>query len=90
MGQSLTNILVHFVFSTKKRAPFIDDAWRHEPHNMIVSIIRRLGSAVIIVNSVNDHVHMFLPFPRIVRVSDIMREVKSETSKGYTASSAIS
>jgi len=81
MGQSLSNILVHFVFSTKERAPLIADAWRHELHNMIVAIIRRLSGEVIIVNSVKDHVHMFLPLPRTVTVADIMKEVKSETSK---------
>jgi hypothetical protein len=43
MLQSLANILVHLVFSTKDRAPWIADAWRDDLHGYIGGIIRRLG-----------------------------------------------
>jgi nicotinamide riboside kinase len=32
MPQSLSNILVHLVFSTKDRTPWIADDWRDDPH----------------------------------------------------------
>lgn len=81
MPQSLSNVLIHFVFSTKQRAPSLDDHWRQELHNMIVAITKRLGGQVVIVNSVKDHVHMLAPLPRTCTMANLMKEVKGETSE---------
>lgn len=48
---------------------------------MVVSIVKRLGGTVVIVNSVNDHVYMLVPLPRTCSMADLMREVKSKTSE---------
>ncbi len=81
MGQSHSQVIVHFVFSTKERTPWIEDTWRRELHKIIISIIRRLGGDVICVNSVNDHIHMLGPLPRTISMSDLMRAVKGKSSE---------
>lgn len=81
MGQSLSNVMVHFVFSTKQRTPWIEDIWRNELHSMTIAILAKRGAPVIAVNSVKDHVHMLVHLPRTVAMSDLMRDVKTETSE---------
>ncbi len=81
MGQSCSNVLVHFVFSTKQRSPWLGDAWRQELHSVIASIVQKQGTNPVIVNSVNDHVHMLIPLSRTVSIADLMKVVKGKTSE---------
>ncbi len=80
MGQSLSNVLVHFVFSTKNRSPTLDNAWRAELHGYIAGIVKNKGTKLIIANSVQDHIHLLLPLPRDVSISEIMKTVKMGSS----------
>jgi putative transposase len=59
MPQSLSNVLVHIVFSTKERHPFWRDAaLRAAMHAYLASVSARLRCPVIKVGGVEDHVHM--------------------------------
>lgn len=81
MPQSLANILVHLVFSTKDRAPLLEDAWRDELHGYIGGIIRRCGGDLLAANSVADHIHLFFPLPRTITVADLVKEIKTGATK---------
>ncbi len=74
MPQSLANILIHLVFSTKDRAPLIDDLWRDELHGYI-------GGNLLAANSVADHIHLFFPLPRTITVADLVKEIKTGATK---------
>ncbi len=77
MPQSLANILVHVVFSTKDRVPWIADTWRDDLHGYIGGIIRRCGGHLLAAGSVEDHIHLLLPLPRTISVADLLKEIKS-------------
>jgi REP element-mobilizing transposase RayT len=81
MPQSLANILVHLVFSTRDRAPVIGDEWRDDLHGYIGGILRRCGGDLLAANSVTDHIHLLFPLPRTVTVADLVREIKAGSSK---------
>ena len=81
MPQSLSNILVHLVFSTKERARLIEDSWRNELHGYIGGIIRRCGGELIAANSVEDHIHLFFPLPRTISIADLVKEIKTGATK---------
>lgn len=87
MPQSLSNILIHLVFSTKDRQPWIVDDWRDELHGYIGGIIRRHGSDLIAAGSVEDHIHLLFPLPRTVAVSELVKEIKSGSTRWIHASS---
>ena len=76
-----TNLHFHIVFSTKCREPLIDSSWKHRLHDYIGGIIRGLGGHSMIVNGMNDHVHILAGLRPIHRLSDVMREVKHESSR---------
>ncbi len=81
MPQSLANILVHLVFSTKERAPLLADAWRDDLHGYIGGIIRRCGGDLLAAHSVADPIHLFFPLPRTLAVADLVREIKMSATR---------
>jgi putative transposase len=58
MSQSLANILLHLVFSTKDRRPMLRDEERGQLHAYISGILKNHDSSLIEINSVRDHVHI--------------------------------
>ena len=59
MTQSLAKILVHTVFSTKERRPFLrEPGLREELHRYLGGILNNLDCQPIIVGGVEDHVHI--------------------------------
>jgi putative transposase len=81
MSQSLSKILVHTVFSTKERRPFLRDAGlRDEMHHYLGGILAKLESQPIIVGGVEDHVHLLCALSRTCAASDMVKEVKRGSS----------
>jgi putative transposase len=82
MGQSLAQIYVHVVFSTKQRRPFLGDTiLREKLHAYLAGICRNLGSPALAVGGVEDHVHILSKLGKQANVSDVVREVKRDSSK---------
>jgi len=82
MPQSLAQIYVHIVFSTKHRQPFLTDKkLRDECHAYLAGTCKRRGSTSIIVGGVADHVHILCTLSREESVSVLVRELKRESSK---------
>ena len=81
--QSLAQIYVHIVFSTKDRKPWLrDDGIRAELYAYMATILRdRVDSPAIIINGVEDHVHSLIRLSRKFPVMKILQESKGETSK---------
>lgn len=80
MPQSLTQIYIHLVFSTKSRQPRLTDDLREELHHRFVGLLRRRGCEPIELGSVTDHVHLLLRQPRTESLADIVRDIKVGTS----------
>ena len=82
MPQSLSNIYLHLVFSTKNRAPFLrEKKLRHDTHAYLAGICRNLKSPSIVVGGVEDHVHILCYMSRTVSVADLIRNLKKDSSK---------
>ena len=76
MPQSLAKILVHTVFSTKERRPFVrDKAVRDELHRYLGGILTNLGCQPIIVGGVEDHVHLLCALSRTCNAAEIVKEL---------------
>jgi REP element-mobilizing transposase RayT len=82
MGQSLSQIYLHVVFSTKNRVPFLHDRMlREKMHAYLAGTCRNLHSPSLIVGGVEDHVHLLLRLAKDLSVSVLVRELKRESSK---------
>jgi REP element-mobilizing transposase RayT len=81
MPQSLSKILVHTVFSTKDRYPYLRDrAIRDEMHHYLGGILSQLKCQPIVVGGVDDHVHLLCALARTSSASDMVKEVKRGSS----------
>lgn len=81
MAQSLSNVLLHLIFSTKNRQPYIDDAIAPELYAYMTSIFTSLGSYVHKIGGIEDHIHIFCTLPRTLSISDLLEESKKHSSK---------
>lgn len=81
MSQSLASLHVHLVFSTKNREPVITDAVRAALHAYMATVLQNRGCAPVLINSVEDHVHLLFDLGRTVPVSQAVEDVKKASSK---------
>jgi len=77
MAQSLSKILIHVVFSTKDRRPYLNDReLRTELHAYLGGILARLDCQPLIVGGVADHVHALSALARTRTAADVVKELK--------------
>lgn len=81
MPQSLARLHVHLIFSTKHRERVITEAVRDPLHAYMATVLQNLGCAPVLINSVEDHVHILFELARTVPVSQAVEEVKKSSSK---------
>jgi len=81
MAQSLANVLVHLVFSTKNRRPLIRPEVEHELHTYLAAVCREMGCPTLDVGGTEDHVHILFSLSRTVTLSKLDEEVKKRSSK---------
>jgi REP element-mobilizing transposase RayT len=89
MPQSLTQIYLHIVFSTKSRKPFLTDPdLRVRTHAYLAGICRNLHCPSLIIGGVEDHVHILCRFGKQIEVAVLLRELKRDSSKWIKAESS--
>ena len=81
MPQSLARLCIHLVFSTKHRASVLRDGVRPNLHAYMATVLKNVVCPALIINSVEDHVHILLDLGRTVSVSAAVEEVKKSSSK---------
>ena len=83
MPQSLAKVVVHLVFSTKNRTPWLQgQELRQEFFAYMATILRNnVDSPAILINGVEDHVHVLGLLSRKFAIMDVVQEAKTETSK---------
>ena len=82
MPQSLVQIYVHLVFSTKNRRPYLRDRdFRQRAHAYLQGICENQGCPSLKVGGVEDHVHILCRLSKTLDVSTLIRELKRDSSK---------
>ena len=71
----------HLVFSTKNREPWFVFEDRHRVHEYLGGTIRNMGGIAHAIGGTGDHVHAALGLKATHCLADVMRELKSESSR---------
>ncbi len=81
MPGTYARILLHIVFSTKHRQPWLtpDTAQRLYPY--MGGIVRAENGMLYDIGGADDHVHLYLRCRPDKSVSDLMRTIKARSSK---------
>jgi putative transposase len=81
MASTLTRVLIHVTFSTRLREPLIPEALEADLYAYAGGICRRLESPLLAMGGTADHVHMLVSLSKKVALSDLLMEVKRDSSK---------
>jgi REP element-mobilizing transposase RayT len=82
MPQSLAQIYLHVVFSTKHRTPFFADRdLRDRVHAYLGGVCRKLDSLALKVGGIEDHVHILCRLSKTLAVAELVRELKRDSSQ---------
>jgi REP element-mobilizing transposase RayT len=81
MPQSLSKVIVHIIFSTKDREPWLDSNMRPRMHAYLATISRDFGADLVQIGGVSDHVHIVTTLPRTLSQAQLVEEMKKLSSK---------
>ena len=80
MSGTFSQLYVQVVFAVKGRENLIQREYREALHEYMAGIIKGKGQKPIIVNGVGDHVHLFVGLKPFISISDLVRDVKNNSS----------
>ncbi len=81
MPQSLSLVVVHVIFSTKERRPFIEPETRPKLQAYLATVARNAGCESYRVGGVADHVHLAIRLSRTITIADLVETLKTSSSK---------
>lgn len=77
---SIAKVIIHAVWATKNRAPLIHPDWEDILFQNMQEQFEKMGCEVLIINGYTDHVHCLFSMGRKHSISDIIKQVKGESS----------
>lgn len=80
MAGTYSQIYIQIVFAVKGRENLLQREWRADVFKYMSGIIRNKGHKPIIVNGVSDHVHIFVGLKPSMALSDLVRDIKNNSS----------
>jgi REP element-mobilizing transposase RayT len=80
VAHSFTNLLVHVVFGTKGREPWITPGPESDLHGILGSAVTEEGGTPLLINGVEDHVHLLVKLRPDQALSDLPRAMKARSS----------
>jgi len=81
MPQSLANLLVHLVFSTKNRERTLSMEIRPELYAYLGGILREMECPGLAIGGTDDHVHVLAVQSRKIAFCDLVEDVKRGSSR---------
>jgi REP element-mobilizing transposase RayT len=90
MPQSLAQIYLHIVFSTKDRYPWLKSReLRQDLHAYMAATLNNYECPCLIVGGVEDHVHILCRLGRTVSIADLVRDIKKSSTRMLTDRSEV-
>ena len=84
MAGTYTNLLYHLVFSTQDRLPLVSRELQPDLYAYIGGIVRGEGGTLLEIGGMPDHVHLLAKFKPTVSIADMLRQIKTNSSKWVT------
>ncbi len=81
MANTYTKLYIQTVFAVENRMSLIRSDWKEELNKYITGIIQNKKHKLIAINSVSDHIHIFIGMKPVQSVSDLLKDIKENSSK---------
>ena len=80
MANTFHQIYIQIVFSVKHKQNLIPNGKKEELHKYITGVVQEKKCKMITVNSVPDHIHIFIGLHPAVSISDLVKDIKLSTN----------
>ena len=81
MPNTYTQLHIQLVFAVKYRAALIQKKWQRRLHEYITGIFQKNEHKMLQINSMSDHMHIFIGMRPHQSISALIQNVKSESTK---------
>lgn len=81
MANTYHQLYIQVVFAVKYRRAMLLPEFRQKAFGYMGEIINNLGHKTLLVNGISDHVHCFFGLSPAQSLSDLMREIKANSSR---------
>ncbi len=81
MANTYIQVLLHLVFAVKNRESLLPIHWQSQIHSYMAGIINNRGHRALEVGGIDNHVHILLSYSGKEAISDLVREIKTESNK---------
>ena len=80
-NNTYTQIHIQIVFAVKFRDSQIKSEWKEELYKYISAIVQDKKHKILAINGMSDHIHIFVGMRPYQSLSDLVKEIKSNSSK---------
>ena len=81
MANTYTQIHIQAVFAVQNRDCIIVKQWKDELYKYITGIIQNYNHKLLAINGMPDHLHIFFGMRPVQSISELMQQVKEDSSK---------
>ncbi len=81
MPNTYTQLYVQIVFAVKGRKNLISRHIKEELHQYITGIVQNKGAKLLAIHAMPDHVHLLIGFGPTLTISDLVRDVKANSTR---------
>lgn len=81
MANTYSQLYYHVVFVVRMRANLISTVWKEELFKYITGIVTHKGQKLMCINGMPDHIHILLGIKPEIALSDLMRDIKANSSR---------
>lgn len=81
MAHSYTNIVIHYIFSTKNREKIITTGLKERLWPYMGGIARENNMKALAIGGVSDHVHLLIALPATLSIAKAIQLIKGGSSK---------
>jgi REP element-mobilizing transposase RayT len=80
LANTYTQISIQVVFAVKHRNALIKPSFKEELQKYISGILKNQNQKLLAINSMPDHIHIFFGMLPETKLSNLMRDIKSDSS----------
>ncbi len=81
MANTYSQIYIQIVFAVKSRENLISKSQRTELHQYITGIVNNHHQKMLSIFAMPDHIHLLVALKPSTAISDLVRDIKSSSSK---------
>lgn len=76
MANTYTQLYIQLVFAVKARESLIRKSFQERLHKYITGIVTNRNQKLIAINSMPDHIHIFVGFGTTITIADLVHDIK--------------